>query len=343
MFVAVVNDTVYLNNTDPFKTQYKITPADFAKERPDEKQHPIFKAEMLDRSNMMAVIPASISSHPRSADNRVWFWNCARDDLMAEYVGDCPVLAIRMRMDICAIASEKEIRFLTVPQFEEVVTIPSKNPLGILAFTPTTSGSVILAAFPYAENSLGGLHAVQIALPTSKVTRTRTFRAHEHPLACILFNGDGTYLATASTKGELINLWRTDNMQRVCRFRRGMDPALIYSLSFNSTNTLLSALSDNGTVHLFQIPSESYFDGADNLKRSALSQLISQNTSTGIRATSKFDIACRSYSQCALYNNSLFVITVDCDYHHLIYSADNSICKRIVYDKFIDPFNDTGL
>lgn len=85
--------------------------------------------------------------------------------------------------------------------------------------------------------------------------------AHNSPLSCIALNNDGTLLATASEKGTIIRVFSIPDAQKLYQFRRGSIPARIFSMSFNSTSTLLSVSSATETVHIFRL-------GASNKSRS---------------------------------------------------------------------------
>lgn len=88
--------------------------------------------------------------------------------------------------------------------------------------------------------------------------------AHNSPLSCIALNNDGTLLATASEKGTIIRVFSIPDAQKLYQFRRGSIPARIYSMSFNSTSTLLSVSSATETVHIFRL-------GTPHASRSSIS------------------------------------------------------------------------
>lgn len=77
--------------------------------------------------------------------------------------------------------------------------------------------------------------------------------AHRSPLACITLNSDGTLLATASDKGTIIRVFSIPDGHKLYQFRRGSMPSRIYSMSFNTTSTLLCVSSSTDTIHLFKL------------------------------------------------------------------------------------------
>ena len=63
----------------------------------------------------------------------------------------------------------------------------------------------------------------------------------------------GKYVASSSTKGTIIRIFRTDTVQCIQELRRGMDNAMILSLNFNLQSSFLGCSSDSGTSHIFQV------------------------------------------------------------------------------------------
>ena len=77
--------------------------------------------------------------------------------------------------------------------------------------------------------------------------------AHEGNLFCISLSKKGDLVATASEKGTLIRIFNTHYKAQVEEFRRGTQPALIYSINFNQPGNLVCVSSDRGTLHVFNL------------------------------------------------------------------------------------------
>ena len=93
----------------------------------------------------------------------------------------------------------------------------------------------------------------QIKLRDIDRERSKKIQAHKHPVQCIGMDYQGRYLASSSSKGTIIRIFRTDSLQCIQELRRGMDNATILSLNFNLNAQLLGCSSDSGTVHIFKI------------------------------------------------------------------------------------------
>jgi WD repeat-containing protein 45 len=55
-------------------------------------------------------------------------------------------------------------------------------------------------------------------------------------------------------QGTLIRIFATSSCARIAELRRGIDPATIFSLSFNPSGTMLACTSDKYTLHIFDVP-----------------------------------------------------------------------------------------
>lgn len=102
--------------------------------------------------------------------------------------------------------------------------------------------------------------------------------AHKHPVQCIGMDYNGRYIASSSTKGTIIRIFRTDDLTCVQELRRGMDNATILSLNFNLQSTLLGCSSDSGTIHIYKIDG---YEGGIDQNQSLISGASSGSDSKG--------------------------------------------------------------
>ena len=79
--------------------------------------------------------------------------------------------------------------------------------------------------------------------------------AHGTPLRALELSPDGEIVATASETGTLIRVFSAANCTRLGELRRGVDPAVIYSIAISPNSAVLAVTSDKSTMHIFDLPS----------------------------------------------------------------------------------------
>ena len=104
-----------------------------------------------------------------------------------------------------------------------------------------------VVAFP--GRTQGQVQLVEIATGNVSI-----IPAHGTPLRAMEMSPNGEILATASETGTLIRLFSTANCARIGELRRGVDPAIIYSIAISPNNALLAITSDKSTLHIFDLP-----------------------------------------------------------------------------------------
>lgn len=94
--------------------------------------------------------------------------------------------------------------------------------------------------------------SVQVHTLDSQI-RSKDIQAHNGPINCIGLDGVGKYLATSSDKGTLIRVFdlTQKDVTPVYVFRRGLDQALIASITFDIHSRWMCVSSNSETIHLF--------------------------------------------------------------------------------------------
>lgn len=115
------------------------------------------------------------------------------------------------------------------------------NPFGLCALGDN------LVAFP---GKLPG----QVKVYDADFTRVSIFNAHESPLRALALNAKGDMIASASEQGTIIRLWAYPSCTKIAEFRRGVDPAAIFSIAFSPDSSMLAVTSDKSTLHIFDLP-----------------------------------------------------------------------------------------
>ncbi|KRX74889.1 WD repeat domain phosphoinositide-interacting protein 3 [Trichinella sp. T6] len=205
---------------------------------------------MLYKYNYLGLVGGGLN--PQFPTNEVVIWDDLERDVVIR-ISDLPsrVCGVRLRRDRIVVILEQMIKVypfsVELELLVEFETAPNSNGLCCLM------GHADRALMAFPAKQPGVVRTVDLADPTISLE----IPAHESPLACMAFNNDGTLLATASEKGTLIRIFDSQNGLKLHEFRRGTNPAVIYSISFNVDSTLLCVGSGHGTVHVFSLSGSS--------------------------------------------------------------------------------------
>ncbi|KAJ5690297.1 Autophagy-related protein 18 [Penicillium macrosclerotiorum] len=233
--------------TDPFAKSYET------------KEGNIAVIEMLFSTSLVALILS-----PR----RLQITNTKRQSTICELTFPTTVLSVKLNRKRLVIVLEDQIYLYDIQTMGLLSTIDtSPNPHAICALAPSSDNCYM--AYPLPQKAPAAIkqpaHAppgTTHVSPTSgevlifdavKLEAINVIEAHRSPLAFITLNSDGTLLATASDKGTIIRIFSVPDGHKLYQFRRGSMPSRIYSMSFNTTSTLLCVSSSTETIHLFKL------------------------------------------------------------------------------------------
>ncbi|KAF9886393.1 autophagy protein [Aspergillus nanangensis] len=240
--------------TEPFAKSYET------------KDGNIAIIEMLFSTSLVALILS-----PR----RLQITNTKRQSTICELTFPTTVLAVKLNRKRLVIVLEDQIYLYDIQTMKLLYTIEtSPNPNAICAVSPSSDNCYLAYPLPQKAppSSLnppshappGSTHVTPtsgevLIFDTLKLEAINVIEAHRSPLACITLNSDGTLIATASDKGTIIRVFSVPDGHKLYQFRRGSIPSRIYSMSFNTTSTLLCVSSSTETVHIFKLsqPSQS--------------------------------------------------------------------------------------
>lgn len=144
---------------------------------------------------------------------------------------------------------------------------------------------------------------------------------HKTSIACLTISPDGQMIATASVKGTIIRIFRTDidSQFNSCgslyaEFRRGSRPSKILQLIFSPKSELLACTGDTGTVHIFKLSSE-YERNTQDPTDSTFGKGLPKFLSKKLQAHT-LD---RDYAHLTLEGSRKCVIAFPEEFQHLIY------------------------
>ncbi|KAK2766928.1 autophagy protein [Arachnomyces sp. PD_36] len=234
--------------TDPFTKSYET------------KEGNIAILEMLFSTSIVALILS-----PR----RLQITNTKRQSTICELTFPTTVLAVRLNRKRLVIVLEDQIYLYDIQTIKLLYTIEtSPNPNAICALSPSSDNCYL--AYPLPQRAPPSSFAPPSHAPpgtthvsptsgevlifdTLKLEAINVVEAHKSPLSCVTLNSEGTLLATASDKGTIIRVFSVPDAHKLYQFRRGSMPARIFSMSFNTTSTLLCVSSATETVHIFKL------------------------------------------------------------------------------------------
>ncbi|KAJ5746103.1 Autophagy-related protein 18 [Penicillium odoratum] len=228
--------------TDPFAKSYET------------KEGNIAVIEMLFSTSLVALILS-----PR----RLQITNTKRQCTICELTFPTTVLAVKLNRKRLVIVLEDQIYVYDIQTMKLLSTIDtSPNP-----HAPSSDNCYMAYPLPQkapatvkqpAHAPPGTTHVSPttgdvLIFDAEKLEAINVIEAHRSPLACITLNSDGSLLATASDKGTIIRVFSVPDGHKLYQFRRGSMPSRIYSMSFNTTSTLLCVSSSTETIHLFKL------------------------------------------------------------------------------------------
>lgn len=238
--------------TDPFAKIYET------------KQSDISLMEMLFSTSLVALILS-----PR----KLRITNTKRQSTICELTFPTAVLAVRMNRKRLVVVLEDQIYLYDISNMKLLTTIEtSPNPHAICALSPSSENCYL--AYPLPQKTITSSFAPPSHAPPSgthipptsgdvlifdalKLEAINVVEAHRSPLSCITLNNTGTLLATASDKGTIIRVFSIPDVHKLYHFRRGSTPSRIYSMSFNTSSSLLCVSSATDTVHIFKLSNPS--------------------------------------------------------------------------------------
>lgn len=168
-----------------------------------------------------------------------------------------PVLAVKLNKKRMVIVLENKINIYDMTEthfmkhlrsFDTVVP----NPLGVCALSPDSTSSYF--AYP-SSNDRGHI----TIFDTFSLQPFKSIEAHLEPITKMVWNMDGTLLATCSSRGTMIRVFSMKQEGKcLYQFRRGTLSSVICSLAFDPNSDFICVSSSSGTVHVFKLDEQAY-------------------------------------------------------------------------------------
>ena len=248
-FACGTSSGFVIYNVDPFRETFRRTFTSGG----------IGIVEMLFRCNLIAIVGGG--RNPRYPTNKVMIWDDHQNKCIGELMFRSEVYAVRLRRDRVVVVLSAKVyvyRFSDLKLVDQINTV--LNPKGLVSLCPDTANNVL---------AVPGLARGLIRIELYDISKATIIKAHDADLAQIALSADGARLASASDKGTLIRLWDCHTGDLLREFRRGMDRAEIYCLSFSPTAAYLACSSDKGTVHIFSLATPAAAGGGNGVGAAA--------------------------------------------------------------------------
>ncbi|KAK9313848.1 WD40-repeat-containing domain protein [Lipomyces starkeyi] len=220
-------------NTDPMERRVKREFADGG----------IGIVQMLHRTNYLALVGGGRT--PKYPQNKVIIWDDLKNmaALSLEFLS--PVLQVllsRTRIVVC-LRSKIYVYIFSSPPVRLSVYETADNPSGICALQNNR------LVFPGLTE--GHIQIVDLSPQGQERNLVSILRAHKGRIKCVAVSHDGSLIASASETGTIIRIHAASNTALLHEFRRGIDRAVIHSLSFSPSSNRLALISDKDTLHVF--------------------------------------------------------------------------------------------
>ena len=251
-------------------------PGEISRRQVDESASAVGLATMLFQTNYVALV---LKSQPY----KVLLWDDSLRQKPHEIWSRYEILNVLLRRDVLVVISEYRIYVYAFGSFQVLLHIETaSNPRGLAALCPgahQTGGSWVLAC--PASGSSTGTVKLQMGVDQS----AEIANAHNHSLAAIALNADGSLLATASEQGTVIKVFSTRELVQLFSFRRGTYAGLISSLAFRLSDSRFLAVASGSspTVHVFHLVAAGGQDDSEGGELSS-DQTRQQPAATGMSA-----------------------------------------------------------
>lgn len=196
---------------------------------------------MMGTTNYLALVGGGKS--PKFAMNKAVIWDDLKGKVALEITALTAVRGVQLSRERIVVVLQNSVRVYSFAKPPDLLHVyeTADNFFGLcclsdkqLVFPGRTPGQVQI-----------------VELGTGNVS---IIPAHSSPLRAIQLSPDGELLATASETGTLIRVYSTGNCAKIAELRRGIDPAMIFSLGFSPSGTLIACTSDKSTLHVFDVP-----------------------------------------------------------------------------------------
>ena len=214
----------------------------------------------LNKSNIFGLVGGGES--PKYAPNKLLLWDDKQNKEIYEFRFNSDVTNCFIKLKYIFVFCKDTINIIsmqTMKTVEIILTIDNSNGIGtissnedkyILCWPDIDKGKIAIKDFSELKSSSISFNALE---KKYSLKQKLSFKAHESGIAFLKLNNDGSKLATASQRGNIIRIFDTSRGCIIQELKRGTGESKIYSINFSYDNNFLGITSDHGTAHIFVI------------------------------------------------------------------------------------------
>jgi WD40 repeat protein len=162
------------------------------------------------------------------------------------------IIAVKINKCRMIIAERNYIHIFSTGEIRQIHTYEVNNIcLGKLVLSNNVDKNVWLCFSTSTDE--GEVKIYDTLYPSTKKIQ---IKAHKSPILKLSLSNKGDRLATCSCKGTIIRVFSLPDGEKICAFKRGINPAFIFSMNFSKEGDKLIISSDKGIINLFDIEEE---------------------------------------------------------------------------------------
>ena len=237
--------------------------------------------EMMYKTNIFGLVGGG--KNPKYTPNKVILWDDYQTKVLNEFKLTSSVKNLKLKKDKIIIVCEQRIYVYSTDKYKLIESIETyKNEFGAMGINTDPNFTVI--GFPI--SSLGFIR-VKFYEKSQEVE----INAHDSMITYICINSDGTLVATASNKGQIIRVFCISNGNFIEEFRRGKEKANISCIAFDEYSSWMGVCSERGVIHIFSMGNvwnKIKESGEERTKMPANEEELPKNESSFLRKLPNF-------------------------------------------------------
>ena len=203
--------------------------------------------EMAYTSNLLALV--GLDNNDIFSSHRLTIWTTEGDAVICEQEFPTRIKYIKLNKTRIIICLRNKMHIYNMMNMKFLISKTFNLSLTRLALSPSYE-------CPYMVYSNNVDTGNVVVYDVQSLMVKNSIEAHKSPILKLTINYYGTHIATCSCKGTLIRVFSIPKGERLHSFRRGMNPAQVFSICFNINSNYLLLSSDTGTIHLFKMGEE---------------------------------------------------------------------------------------